>query len=522
MLGAQLVRMLKELNNKFLLASVFVTGTAVLIIEIIAIRILSSHYGNTIYTTSSVIGIVLAALSLGYYFGGVISDKYPDRRIFYSIIFVSGFLVIFMHILAKTLLPLLSILFSIVQGPLIFSILLFFMPAFFLGTLSPFAIKLYHLDRAETDTVGKHSGQVFFWSTVGSIIGSLLSGFWLIPHFGINAIVMGTGISLGLWGLFGFLIFKLISKKIIIAIILIFVSQILLLILYLPKKQSNVLYEKDGFYERIKISDGLWQGNPTRFLFQDISYSAAMYLNSSELVYQYTKYYELYKLLVPQAKNAFIIGGGAYSIPKALLKDLPDIKIDVTEIEPELFKLAKKYFNLQDTTRLANYTEDGRRFLNKSPKKYDIIISDVYYSFFQIPIHFTTKEFFSLAKNRLLDNGVFIGNFVGNIDAESPSFTLSEIRTFKDIFPNSYFFAVDSPESKKAQNIIFLGINGNKKIDFNNSKILKNPDSIINDLAHKNIDLSKFNFSYYKELTDDFSPIEYLVSRDINQQYNTW
>jgi predicted membrane-bound spermidine synthase len=87
------------IKSTLLLASVFVTGFAVLIVEIIAIRILSPYYGNTIYTTSSVIGIILAALSLGYYLGGVLSDKYPKFSLFYSIIFVSGFLVIIINIL---------------------------------------------------------------------------------------------------------------------------------------------------------------------------------------------------------------------------------------------------------------------------------------------------------------------------------------------------------------------------------------------------------------------------------------
>src|SRR3989344_5689515 len=185
-----------RVKDILLLASVFITGCAVLIIEIAATRILSPYYGNTIYTTSSVIGTVLAALSLGYYFGGIVSDKNPHHSTFYSIIFISGLCVVFTYTFHITILSNLSLLFSLTSGPLIFSLLLFFIPAFFLGMLSPFAVKLNtaHLE----NEVGQRSGEVFFWSTLGSIVGSLLIGFILIPFFGINVIINATGIFLSL------------------------------------------------------------------------------------------------------------------------------------------------------------------------------------------------------------------------------------------------------------------------------------------------------------------------------------
>ena len=98
----------RGLNSIFLLASVFITGSCVLIIEILAIRLLSPYYGNTIYTTSSVLGIVLAALSLGYYFGGKLADNRPSHSLFYGIIFASGILTVLTHVLGNAFLPSLS------------------------------------------------------------------------------------------------------------------------------------------------------------------------------------------------------------------------------------------------------------------------------------------------------------------------------------------------------------------------------------------------------------------------------
>ena len=504
-------------KDSLLLASVFITGAAVLVVEIIATRILSPYYGNTIYTTSSVIGTVLAALSLGYYLGGMLSDKYPEERLFYGIILISGFLIIFINVLDSTFLQFLSNFFSISYGPVISSVFLFFIPSFTLGMLSPFAIKLYQ--KSSANEIGGHSGKVLFWSTLGSIIGSFLSGFVLIPNLGVNNIIIGTGFLLVLWSFALLLLLKKLNKEIMLFVLILIVSLLLLFLFINNKDDHRFIYEKDGVYEKIRIEDRVWQGHPTRFLYQDKSWSSAMFLDSDEMAFDYTKYYKLYELFNKNPKKIFVIGGAAYSIPKAILSRSKETNVLVSEIEPEYYDLAKKYFNLKDDPRLQNFIEDGRRLLAKNENQYDAIISDVYYSIFSMPIHFTTKEFFSLSKNHLLENGAFIGNFAGSLDPKTESFILSEIKTFKEVFPNSYFFAVNNADSSVPQNIIFLGINSDKKIDFNNKDIKNSKDPIFANLSEKNINIDQFDLSSYQEITDDFSPIEYLVSRDIKKFY---
>ncbi len=300
--------------------------------------------------------------------------------------------------------------------------------------------------------------------------------------------------------------------------VLFLVYAIFLAWFYMPQKPPGVLYQKDGVYEKIRIMDGNWKGREARFLFQDMSYSAAMYLASDELVYDYTKYYVLYRLFNPEAKNALVIGGGAYSIPKAYLNEPLNMQVDVAEIEPELLNLAKTYFNFKDNPRMHNYIEDGRRLLAQRSKKYDVIFSDVYYSLFSIPMHFTTKEFFDLAKSKLQQKGIFIGNFGGSLYGDQSSLIVSEMKTFKESFPNSYFFATRSPDSPNIQNIIFLGINDTQKIDFDSNEVAQNTNTIISGLSQKNINLAKLDFSKAEYLTDDFAPVEHLVGKVIT----TW
>src|SRR3990167_3610416 len=316
-----------------LLASVFITGAAVLIVEITATRILSPYFGNTIYTVSSVIGVVLAALSIGYYVGGIMSDKYPSLKIFFAIIVVSGFTVLLLRLLIYFSLPFLANNFSLISGPLISSLFLFFLPSFLLGTLSPYAIKLQQKS-LEKEGVGKAAGKVFFWSTFGSIVGSITAGFVFIPHAGLDKIIVTVCFILIVLGVIGFTWTNKEDKRKFLVIVILLAG--LFNLLQLRIRKENVLYNKDGVYEKIVIYDGLFAGRPTRFFQQDRSSSGAMFLDSDELVYDYTKYYELYKLVNSKPKHSLVLGGGAYSVPQAILKSVPDASVDVVEIEPSL------------------------------------------------------------------------------------------------------------------------------------------------------------------------------------------
>ena len=165
------------LQRNILLYIVFLTGASVLIVEIVAVRILSPYYGNTIYTVSSVISVILAALSLGYYVGGRLADRWPHPRIFFNIIFVSGLSVFIIQLLTTTLLPSQGHRLSLMIGPLVSALVLFFLPSFLLGLLSPFAIKLQQ-QKLPQRGIGRISGEVFFYSTLGSILSVILLMVW--------------------------------------------------------------------------------------------------------------------------------------------------------------------------------------------------------------------------------------------------------------------------------------------------------------------------------------------------------
>ena len=504
------------LQKNFLFITVFITGAAVLIIEVTATRILAPYFGNTLFSISSIIGVILGALSLGYYLGGILADRSPRFSIFFFLIFLAGVFSFLIQGLSKVVLITLGYSLDIKIGPPVASMILFFIPSLILGTMSPFAIKLKSLESKE---VGKVSGTVFFWSTLGSITGSFAAGFFLIPRLGVSAIIILTGAGLVIIGIFGYLFFKdekeknyLADKK--VFFFLAFTAFFGLASFFMPGP-PYVIFQKDGLYSQITIKEERVGQQRVRFLLLDKGLEGGIFLESNDLPFEYTRYYSIYNVLNPRAKTALFLGGGPYSVPRSLLLDNNNIqRVDVVEIEPELYQIAKTYFNLPDDPRFFNHIADGRRFLAKTDRDYDIIFADVYYSLYSIPVHFTTEEFFTLAKNRLSPEGFLLMNVIGSLGEESNQFTLAELKTFKSVFKNSYFFAVDSPDKKDLQNFIFLGFKDDfKKIDFNDSKFARNDREIIRDLSKKLINQDALGLNAAPLLTDNFSPVEYLISK---------
>jgi spermidine synthase len=288
---------------------------------------------------------------------------------------------------------------------------------------------------------------------------------------------------------------------------------------------DTIVYRSDGVYQQITVYEGGYLGRPARFLLLDRSESGAMFLDSAEptdLVYDYTKYYALYKIFTPRVQNALVLGGGAYSIPKALLQELPDAVIDVAEIEPSFVDLAKTHFGLTDSPRLRNRIEDGRRYLEDADTQYDLIFGDVYYSYFSVPPHFTTREFFALAKSKLRPEGVFIANIIGDLSRREPSLIMAEIKTFQTVFPNSYFFAVESiARTDQVQNITLVGYNSSRRVDVAAPPVTTDPNEIVRFLRFRVLDVDRrFELSPYPVLTDDFSPVEYLTARVLRRAFD--
>ncbi|MGB5081473.1 MAG: fused MFS/spermidine synthase [Burkholderiales bacterium] len=501
-----------------ILLSVTLAGMAVLIIEITAIRMLAPFFGNSIFTISSVIGIMLAALAFGYYLGGTLADRKPSAAWFFSLIVIAGFSVLLLQFFNAVLLPGIAYRLSLIDGPLIVSFLMFFLPALFLAMLSPFAITLLHAREAGKG-VGNASGLVFFWSTLGSIAGSLATGFLLIPRWGIGAIVLGTGSGLVLLGGVGLLATRKLSKILPLGLALLGLVSVVALRQAGTADGPSVVFAADGLYERIVIRDIPYRDRTARILLQDRNISGGQYRDDGSMAFDYTRYFDLYRLFVSELKTALAIGGGAYSVPGSILRDSPRAIVDVAEIDPSLHALALRYFALPEDARLRNHVIDGRRFLHDTAERYDLIFSDAYRSFISAPPQFATLEFFRLARSRLKQDGVLIANFYGSLAPDTRATIYSVFRTMRAAFPQVYVIATVGPASEELQNFIFVGHNASnpdRRVDLRQAAV-EFADPMLKGVAALEWRASDALLDSYPVLTDDFAPVEYYAANAIRR-----
>ena len=501
-----------------LLLSVTLAGMAVLVIEIAATRMLAPYFGNSIYTISSVIGSVLAALGLGYYAGGALADRRPSERGFFAVIVIAGFAVLLLQLLNAVLLPAIAYRLSLVHGPLVVSALMFILPAFFLAMLSPYAIALLHARAG--GGVGKATGQVFFWSTLGSIAGSLGTGFVLVPRFGIGSIVLAVGVGLVLLGSAGLALARPRAGAAPWVLALVGLASGAALWHVARAEHPGDVYAADGVYNRIVIRDIRLHGRTARVLWQDLGVSGGQFLDDGRMAFDYTKYYELVRLFTPELKAALAIGGGAYTVPRAILRTSPRAVVDVAEIDPALHGLAVRYFSLPADARLRNHVLDGRRFLHDAPGGYDLIFADAYHSLISAPPQFATREFFELAHRRLADNGVLIANFYGSLAGDSAATIYAVLRTLRSVFPQVYAIATRDAASDALQNIILIGhkaVPPGRRVDLRRAADIEFDEPQLQSVAARELRPSDAELEAYPVLTDDYAPLEYYAAASIRR-----
>lgn len=496
--------------NKYILGiSVFVCGAVVMIFELVGSRVLGPYFGTSIFVWTSLIGVILGSLSLGYYFGGKIADKKPNIKALSLIIFLSAIFVYLTFLFKDLLLISLQTNLPGIKISTIIASLALFMPAsFLLGMVSPYAAKL---KLSSLETSGSAIGNLYAISTAGSIVGTFLSGFYLIPHFGTNVLLIILSIILALVSLF-LSVKTIIKTRLFVPIILI----IIIISLYIIPSGLNYVYKRVGFldidtaYNRIWIYDSVDSTTGKRVKVMGINNEnhSAIFLDSNELVNEYTKYYHLAKHFNPNFETTLMFGGGGYSYPKDFLLKYPKAIINVVEIDPAVTRLAKEYFNLREDPRLIIHHMDGRVYLNRTQKKYDVIFGDAFSSRYSLPYQLTTQETVQKKFDILNEDGAIILNIISAIEGDKGKFLRAEYATYKSIFPQVYLFPVRDPENgSEVQNIILVALKSNKKQSFSNTN--QELNGYLQHLWKKEINLD------VPILTDDFAPVDYYINKTI-------
>jgi spermidine synthase len=485
--------------------TVFVCGAVLLGVEIVGSRVLAPYFGSSIFVWGSLISTFLAGLAVGYYVGGFLADRRPSLAAMAALIMAAGVLVVIVPVVGPGVnRAIAGVDFGPRLNPLLATVCLFFLPSVFIGTVSPYAIKLAASSLA---TIGNTAGAIYAVSTAGSIVGALVTAFYLIQMIGVRSILYSLGITLLALALLLLMMHRPAQRR--------FTKRALawgvLIILGagLPAAAAvKVLYEKDSLYHRIIVTedDGL-----RTLRFDRLRQSAIDLKEPDRMVFHYTQYLHLALTFHDAPQRALFIGLGGGSAPRRFQRDYPALQIDVAELDPEVVNVAKRYFMFEESDRLRVQAVDGRIFLQKTPHRYDIVVLDAYYAD-AIPFHLATREFLQELKAKLTPTGIVVSNVIGNVRGADSKLFRSILKTFKMEFAQTYVFPVE-----EVSNIILIATQGKDRLG--KQEVLRRARQL-EDERKVQFPLERYAHTYVLEtiplddvpvLTDDYAPVDGLL-----------
>ncbi len=386
---------------------VFVVGTGSLGAEIAAVRLLSPYFGASTIVWANTIGVVLVALSVGYWLGGRLADRHPNMRALCLLTLAAASLLAVVPFAADPLLDVaVDALDSISAGAFVGSLIgvlgLVAVPVLLLGMVSPWAIRL----AVQTvEEAGEVAGRLYALSTAGSLAGTLLSALLFIPAVGTRrtflifafaiAVVAVSGLRpLGRWALAPAAIALLAALPV--------------GTLKAQTDEGRVIYETDTEYQYARVierDDGSRALELNEGQAQHSIYDPDTVLTDDvwdgHLVLPFTA-------LAKPPQRVAILGNAAGTTSRAYEEFFPSTRVDGVEIDSELSDIGRRYFEM-DNPRLRLFHEDARPFLRRTDERYDVISVDAYRQPY-IPFYLATREFFELCRDRLAPGGVLIVN----------------------------------------------------------------------------------------------------------------
>jgi predicted membrane-bound spermidine synthase len=468
-------------SSRFLLLVVFLAGIGTLGIEMVASRLLAPYFGTSQPIWAVVIGLTLIYLTIGYRLGGTMADRDPDERLLYRIITWAGFVTGFIPLLSDPILrfsqgTIARVAVGSFLGALFGVLILFAAPVILMAMVSPFAIRL-QLKRVEAGiaAAGRTAGSLSALSTVGSIVGTFLTVLYLIPAIGTartTYLIAGFLIVVGLIGLRDWRY---------LAMLLIVVG----LFFYTTSTRGNIkaadcqgctlLAESESTYNYIQIakSESQSYGPQVNLILNEGQAIHSIYHPRFEQSHNPLDlltgggpwdYFTVAPYFFPNRdpstiKSFAMLGSATGTVPKQFLAIYgADAQIDAVEIDPEIIKMGREYFDMRDSSydpSHPNYRvhpEDARYWLANADRSYDVIGMDAYHQPY-IPFHLTTVEFFQQVKQHLTPDGVAVVN-AGKAPDGDDRLGAALAGTMRQVFPQVFII-----DTAGFGNQILVGVN---------------------------------------------------------------
>lgn len=380
----------------------FVSGFSLMVFELAAARVLAPSIGSSTYVWTSVIGVIIAALSLGYWVGGKIADR---RAQVTDIAWLCLAIAATVAIVLLAYVPLLQWVIGAIEDArmqgVIASLLLFAPTSFLIGTLSPYLVKL---KVTSLQTSGQSFASLSALESIGGITGTFVTGFILFGFIGARET-------------FAVVVFLLlVSSWLIVAstkwqgrLVMSVVVTVTCIVALQPVNTGHI----DTPTAHYTILEGSMEGQRVRGIATGPNGTqSGIYVSQPDrLLFWYTQQMAEVVAAAPQHDRMLVLGGGAFTLPQYLAQTYPDSTIDVVEIDPELATIAREQFNYTDPANVQLIFEDARTYVNRTAQQYDVILVDVY-SDIGVPFSLMTKEYGHQIDRLLADDGVVAANMI--------------------------------------------------------------------------------------------------------------
>lgn len=496
------------MKQKLLLVTAFLIGFVSVAMEITSSRLLAPHYGTSIFIWSNIISVVLLCLAIGYYLGGKLADKRPEISLLADLCLGGGLLFFLIPKLAPYLVDLGNrLIYSSHPGnagffaaSFVVSFFLFGVPLVFLGMTSPLLVKLYNLSDGR---VGNSAGSIYSVSTAGSILGSVVPTFWGLPLLGTTRMIILLAALL-------FLMVLLAPARRRFIFLALGVAACLALYL-LPNAASavpggKVLYEGESYYHHIRVIE---DDKGVRYLVFNEGLSVeSVYDKNKQLT---GAFYDYYSLLPHQIANlkpkVLVLGLAGATIPRQYNGFFPSSEVDAVEIDPKVVKIAEDYFDLKEIK--ANVMiADGRDYLARTDKRYDIVIIDVFQNELYIPWTFATREFWELVSSRLAPKGIV----AMNVHSVSPGTDLlsSMSNTVASVFPRAYLTNLSGTRGYS----YMLSAGGESLRPLSQDRSVPDGLSGLAEVLNDKAEQVRFDPSK-PVLTDDWAPVDSMLDHSV-------
>ena len=437
----------------FLFATAFMTGAVVMALEILGSRLLAPVFGNSLFVWGALIGVILGAMSSGYAFGGWLSDRRSGGVVLAGLLLFSGG---WTFLLAGIGQPVMFKVSAWIEdprwGPCAAAAILLAPPAFGLSGALPALLRLAIEDLG---FLGRHTGRMIAVSTVGSLVGTWGTAFFLLSWLGTLALVAWLGgiqVVLGLlwWWRTGSM------RPLALLPVLGGLGWLSWLAVHPVLMLPDPIYQEDSPYQQVRVRDD----DLFRYLILDRTFHAVMW--KSDPVTLFLPYSQLMMAALAMSpdppRRALILGHGGGSLAKWLGVRWPELELDTVELDPSVVFAAERYFDYRPAPRHHVYVKDARVFLRSTQTTYDVIWVDVFARHL-IPYHLPTTEFFSELRSHLTPDGVLAVNLASSAEGADRQRAEAVAQTLRTVFPVLQSFSVQGPWRSKqpgAANLIFF------------------------------------------------------------------